>query len=134
MYESHRHARHYLLNELLEDLAGGHNIVQTVFIECRAMYRKNGPPTLRPIGETEFVQGIAAQSASGQYGNTAVAAGIVGFVDLTLGHEVASVLEAHIATSQARFRGIRYISTWHPHDAINSRVATSDIFSNPKFR
>ena len=61
-----RHVRHYLLKELLEDIGGGHNIVQTVFIECRSMYRKEGPPELRPIGETEFVQGIAAQSASGQ--------------------------------------------------------------------
>lgn len=134
VYESHRHARHYLLSELLEDLAGGHNIVQTVFIECRAMYRKAGPLTLRPIGETEFVQGIAAQSASGQYGNTAVAAGIVGFADLTLGHDVEPVLEAHVATSRARFRGIRYISTWHPNEAINSRVTAPTVLSNSKFR
>jgi L-fuconolactonase len=134
LYESHRHARHYLLNELLEDLAGGHNIIQTVFIECRSMYRKAGPPTLRPIGETEFVQGIAAQSASGQYGNTAVAAGIVGFADLTRGHDVAPVLEAQVAASRVRFRGIRFISTWHPHNAINSRVTASNVLSNPKFR
>jgi predicted TIM-barrel fold metal-dependent hydrolase len=131
---SHRHVRHYLLNELLDDLTGGHNILQTVFIECHSMYRKDGPAELRPIGETEFVQGIAAQSASGQYGDTAVAAGIVGFADLTLGSAVAPVLEAQVAASQARFRGIRYTSTWHASDEIRSRVMTSTVFSNAKFR
>ena len=29
----------YLLPELLADIGGGHNIVSTVFLECRAMYR-----------------------------------------------------------------------------------------------
>ena len=131
---SHRHVRHYLLKELLEDLGGGHNIVQTVFLECRSMYKKDGPLELRPIGETEFVQGIAAQSASGQYGNTSVAAGIVGFADLTLGSAVAPVLEAHLAASRERFRGIRYTSTWDGSKDIRSRVKTPTLFSNPKFR
>ena len=27
----------YLLSELLEDIGGGHNIVSTVFLECRSM-------------------------------------------------------------------------------------------------
>ena len=71
--------RHYLLSDLLSDTSGGHDIVQTVFVECNSMYRKDGPREMRPVGETEFVQGIAAQSSSGQYGNTSVAAGIVGF-------------------------------------------------------
>ena len=68
----------YLLDQLAKDLGGGHNIEQTVFIECGSMYRARGPEELRSIGETEFVHGIAAQSASGQYGPTEVAAGIVG--------------------------------------------------------
>ena len=131
---SHRHIRHYLLKDLLEDIGGGHNIIQTLFIECRSMYRKNGAPEMRPVGETEFVQGIAAQSASGQYGNTAVAAGIVGFADFTLGSAVASVLEAQIAASRNRFRGIRYITTWNANPEIDSRVKTPDFLSNPKFR
>ena len=40
---------------------------------------------LAPLGETEFVNGIAAMSASGGYGTTRVCAGIIGFADLTLG-------------------------------------------------
>jgi L-fuconolactonase len=72
------------------------------------MYRQDGPQAMQPVGETEFVQGVAAMSASGQYGPTRVAAGIVGFADLTLGTAVASVLEAHLAASPQRFRGIRH--------------------------
>jgi L-fuconolactonase len=131
---SHRHIRHYLLKKLLEDIGGGHNIVQTVFIECGSMYRKDGPPELRPVGETEFVQGIAAQSASGQYGNPAVAAGIVGFANLTLGSAVAPVLEEHIAASRSRFRGIRNITTWDASTEIDSRAKRPGLLSDPKFR
>ena len=131
---SHRHLRHYLLKELLEDTGGGHNILETVFIECHSMYRKDGPEELRPIGETEFVSGIAAQSASGQYGNTAVAAGIVGFADLTLGSAVAPFLEAQITAGGGRFRGIRYTSTWDASSDIDSRVKTPELLSDPKFR
>ena len=63
--ESHRHVRHYLLKELLEDLGGGHNIVQTVFLECHSMYRKDGPEELRPIGETEFVRARISHRQTG---------------------------------------------------------------------
>jgi L-fuconolactonase len=102
----------YLLDELLQDIEGNHNIVQTVFVECRSMYRDYGPQEMQPVGETEFVQGIAAQSASGQYGATRVATAIVSHADLTLGAAVAAVFEAHIAASVNRFRGIRHSSVW----------------------
>ncbi len=110
----------YLLDELLKDLGGGHRIAQTVFVECASMYRKDGPEEMKPVGETEFVQGIAAQSASGHYGPTAVAAGIVSLADLSLGSAVEPVLEAHIAASQNRFRGIRHASSWHVSDKIRN--------------
>ena len=54
----------YLLPELLADLNTGHNIVATVFEECRSMYRGNGPVEMRPVGEVEFVAGIAAMPAT----------------------------------------------------------------------
>ena len=107
----------YLLDELLQDTGSGHNVVQTVFVECMSMYRKDGPREMKPIGETEFVQGIAAQSASGGYGPMAACAGIVSLADLSLGDAVKPVLEAHIAASPNRFRGIRHAASWHasPH-------------------
>jgi predicted TIM-barrel fold metal-dependent hydrolase len=103
--------RRYLLDELLADTGSGHRVTATVFVECRSMYRAGGAETLRPVGETEFVNGIAAMSASGAYGATRVAAGIVGFADLTLGERVGEVLDAHLAAS-GRFRGIRHAAGW----------------------
>ena len=98
----------YMLDEIIRDTASGHRVLATVFVECLSMYRADGPEPMRPVGETEFVNGIAAQSASGQCGETRVAAGIVGFADLTLGAAVEPVLQAHIAAAPARFRGIRH--------------------------
>ena len=113
-----RIAPRYLLDEILEDVRGGHNVVSTVFIECGAMFKTDGPEALRPIGETEFVNGIAAMSASGLYGKTRVAAGIVGTANLRLGNAVAAVLDAQIAAGGGRFRGIRLGAAWDPDDAV----------------
>jgi L-fuconolactonase len=107
-----RVSERYLLDEVLEDVTSGHNVVSTVFIECGAMYRADGAEALRPVGEIEFVNGIAAMSASGLYGPTRVAAGIVGTADLTLGDGVQVVLDAQIAVGGGRFRGIRRSAAW----------------------
>src|SRR5271167_1766675 len=111
----------YLLHELIADVGAGHNVRSTVFIEVRAMYRPDGPVELRPVGEVEFVQGLAAASASGLYGPCRAAAGIVGRADLKLGDRVEPVLEALHAASPNRFRGIRHTVTWDPHPEIESR-------------
>jgi len=125
----------YLLDEILEDTGDGHNIVSTVFVECNSMFRGSGPEELKPIGETEFVQGIAAMSASGQYGNTRVAEGIVSHADLSLGQNVRPVLEAHIAASNNRFKGIRHATGWHPEKSVrNSHSRPAEhLMQNDKF-
>jgi len=102
-----RQVPRYLLDELLGDLRSGHNVVGTVFVECGAMYRTSGPAALRCVGETEFVGGVAAMTASGNYGAVRACAGIVGHVDLRLGAVVEDVLRSHIAAGHGRFRGIR---------------------------
>jgi predicted TIM-barrel fold metal-dependent hydrolase len=107
-FASHR----YLLPDLLADTGSGHRIESTVFIECTACYRADGPPELRTLGETEFVNGIAAMSANGGYGPTRVAAGIVGLVDLTIGARAEEVLRAHMAAAGPRFKGIRHAAAW----------------------
>src|SRR5512132_469211 len=111
IFDPHHHlwdhpGHRYLLDELLADTRSGHNVVATVFVECMSMYRASGPQEMRPVGETEFVNGIAAMSASGGFGRTRVASGIVSFTDLALGERVGPVLDAHLAVSP-RFRGIR---------------------------
>jgi L-fuconolactonase len=107
----------YLLPELLADTGSGHNITATVYLEWLSMYRADGPIALRPVGEVEFANGVAAIADSGTYGRTRVCAGIVGYADLMLGAQVEPVLEAMIMAGGGRFRGIRYISASHPDEA-----------------
>jgi predicted TIM-barrel fold metal-dependent hydrolase len=115
----------YLIHEFLDDVRTGHNVVATVFMECHAMYRARGPEELWPVGQTEFVAGQAAMSESGLYGPTRVAAGIVGFADLTLGDRVEPVLEEHIRAGGGRFRGVRHSAAWDASPIIgNSQTAT----------
>jgi len=123
----------YLLHELVADTGSGHNIRSTVFIEARAMYRADGPAEMKPVGEVEFVQGLAAASASGLYGPCRAAAAIVGHADMKLGDRIEPVLEALRAASPNRFRGIRHIVTWHPDPRVESRE-TEGVLSTPEFR
>jgi L-fuconolactonase len=111
-------APRYLLEEILADVQSGHRVVSTVFIEVGAMFKADGPEVMRPVGEVEFVNGIAAMSASVQYGEARVAAGIVGAADLRLGAEVGKVLDAELAAGGGRFRGIRLGATWDPSDQV----------------
>ena len=126
----------YFLDELLADLNTGHNVVATVFVECRSMYRADGPPEMRPVGETEFVAGVAAMSASGNYGPARVAAGIVGYADLTLGDQVEPVLLAHLRAGGGRFRGVRHSAGWDESPVIgNSRHdMRPHLYQRPDFR
>src|SRR5258706_148150 len=121
----------YLLPELIADVDCGHAVRSTVFIEARAMYRASGPVEMRPVGEIEFVQGLAAASASGLYGSCRAAATIIGHADLKLGDRVEPVLDALQAASPNRFKGIRHTVTWDPHPEIENRekegvLATAD--------
>ena len=141
----------YLLDELRADLdsggageqgggesvnAAGHNVRATVFVQCRAMYRAEGPEDMRPVGETEFVNGVAAMSASGGYGEARVCAGIVGHADLMLGALVQPVLEAHLRAAGDRFRGIRHITTWDADRSILNPGYSppADALARPEFR
>ena len=113
----------YLLPELLADLGSGHNVRSTVFIEARSMYRPDGPEELRPVGEVEFVQGLAAAGASGIYGPARPAAAIIGAANLDLGAAVEPVIDALQAASPNRFRGIRAHCGYDSHPEIESRAA-----------
>ncbi len=112
----------YLLHELIADINSGHNVRSTVFLEAKSMYRPDGPEEMRPVGEIEFVQGLAAASASGLYGDSRAAASIVGHADMNLGERIEPVLDALQTASPNRFRGIRHSVTW---DA-SSKVENAD--------
>ncbi|MCA1661339.1 MAG: amidohydrolase family protein [Novosphingobium sp.] len=103
---------HYTFDQLLGDLQTGHRVVATVFMECGAFYRAGADDALKPVGEVEYVNGVAAQSASGLYGELRACAGIVGHADLTLGDRAKGVLEALRGAAPERFRGIRHAAAW----------------------
>ncbi len=117
----------YLFPELLEDLDTGHNVVATVFAECHSMYRAHGPEAMKPVGETEFVAGVAAMSDSGQFGSTRACRAMFGAVDLSLGGAAEPVLEAHIMASGGRFRGIRASTCWHPDPKMHRVVPDEGV-------
>jgi predicted TIM-barrel fold metal-dependent hydrolase len=126
----------YLLPELLADLGCGHNVVASVFVECGAYYRADAEPALRPVGETEFVNGIAAMSASGLYGRARACAGIVANADLMLGAGVARVLDAHRAAAPERLRGIRHSVAWDADGAVLDFLQSprAGLLAEPQFR
>ena len=105
-------APYYTFDALHADATSGHNVVATVFMECGAFYDPARGDAMKPVGEVEYVNGVAAQGASGLYGNFRPCAAIVGHADLTLGKAVEPVVEALIAAGNGRFRGIRHAAAW----------------------
>src|ERR1043165_7689091 len=96
---------HYMIEEMAADIATGHNVIATVYVDCRSMYRASGPEAFRPVGEVEFANGVAAMAASGGYGKAAICAGIV-------------------APRNGRFRGIRHSSAWDADPNVAGMYAT----------
>jgi predicted TIM-barrel fold metal-dependent hydrolase len=119
-----RGGQRYLIEEISSDIASGHNIIATVYVEARSMYRASGPEEMRVVNEVAFANGAAAMSASGGYGPAQICAGIVGHANLLLGDGAKAVLEAEIAAGQGRFRGIRHSSAWDAEPAVASMYAT----------
>src|SRR4030081_2481746 len=119
-----RGGQRYMIEEMAADIASGHNVIATVYVDCRSMYRASGPEALRPVGEVEFVGGVAAMSASGGYGPAQICAGIVGHANLLLGEAARAVLEAEIAAGNGRFRGIRHASAWDADTSIGGNYST----------
>jgi len=124
----------YLMPELLADLASGHDVRATVFEECRAMYRADGPDEWRSLGETEFVNGVAAMSASGAFGPARVCAAIVGNVDLRLGDGAEPVLRAHVAAGGGRFRGVRFATVWHADERLHRAFPEPGMLGDARVR
>lgn len=108
----------YTFDELLAETRCGHDIRATVYVQCRHWYKAGGPEELRPVGEVEYVNGVAARSATGMYGEPRLCAAIVGWADFMLGARVEPVLEALIRAGGGRFRGIRFTTAWDASPAV----------------
>lgn len=119
----------YLADEFVSDLASGHDVRATVFVQARYGYDETASAALQPVGETRFAVAVGQRA-------TGIAAAIVPFADLTLGAAVRPVLEAHLAAGGGRVRGIRHILAWD-RDAslLNSAYPTSEaMMDEPGFR
>jgi len=124
----------YLMPQLAADLASGHNVIATVFAECHSMYRRDGPGVECSLGESEFVRGQAAMSASGDFGSTRACDVMFGNVDLTLGAAVEPLLDQHIDASGGRFHGLRISSGWDADDKIHNVAPTPGLLVDPRVR
>ena len=125
--------QYYLADEMVDDfVGGGHNITHTVYAEAHSFHSADTPGLMAPLGEVVTVQGLAAQFASGKYGDVRVAAGIIGTADLAkLGAEVEPLLVACKAASP-NFRGIRVTGAFDPD--IQFGVGRAGLYAEPKFR
>ena len=140
--DSHHHLRdrldsYYMFDDYVQDVQRGHNIVASVYMECMAMHRQDGPEVLRPIGEIEFANGAAAVSAAGKYGRCRIAAAIVGYADFRHGDAVGKLLDRALAAAPDRFRGIRQCTMEHTDPGVWKYVPhppPSGIMSHPQFR
>ena len=134
----YRYGRRYLVEEFAADIAAsGHNILATVYIECSAMYRQDGPEALRPVGEAEFVAGQAATSASGDFGPARICAAFVGAADFMLGDRIDTVLDALTVSGGGRLRGIRGSMVWDADPKVNTGTrpfAPKGLMLDPVFR
>ena len=122
-----------MLDELLADMATGHRVAATVFVEGR-MGDFGGDELTRGVAETGIA---AALSGFAQVrGVAGVAAAIVGNVDLTLGARVEETLQAHILAAAGRFRGVRQIAAWDASPKLNSPGLDIDpaLFARADFR
>lgn len=106
----------YLAPQLLEDMTGSHNVVKSVFVDCRSGYDSTREPHMQPVGETVFV---AAQADAADAAGGPTIAGIVSHADMLLGDAVEEVLAAHDAVGGGRFRGIRHATGWDASDEIH---------------
>ncbi len=126
----------YQLADLWEDTGSGHNIIGTVFVECSADYRKEGPEALRPVGETDYVSAAAEFSSTQAADGRPPILGIVSHANLRLGDAVEEVIAAHLDAGKGRVRGIRHSVAYYPDPPAADRYAgrTQHLLLDPDFR
>ncbi|MGX7952490.1 amidohydrolase family protein [Tsuneonella sp. HG249] len=128
-------APYYTFDALQSDTQSGHRVLGTVFMECGAFYDASRGEALKTVGEVEFVNGVAAQGASGLYGEYRPCSAIVGHADLTLGSKAGEVLDALQAASP-RFVGIRHAAAWDADPEVLGPPFhhPRGLYLDPKFR
>jgi predicted TIM-barrel fold metal-dependent hydrolase len=126
----------YLADDLIADTRGSHNVVKTVFVECRSKYDRDAAEHLQPVGETMFVaEQAAAASAGGDDGRSVEIGAIVSFANMLLGEAVEEVLAAHDGAGNGLFRGIRHAVTHDPDPEVpgSHSGSTEGMMDTPEF-
>ena len=131
--DSRENSNRYLLEDLWADTGSGHNITNTVFIDCSQSYWNLDDQALNPVGETEFVKELADTSKADP--NQATISGIIGHVDMLLGFDAERVLEKHLEVGQELFKGIRHAGGWDPHQNVRNshHDACEGLYLLPNF-
>ncbi|MDK3072654.1 amidohydrolase family protein [Sedimentitalea sp. JM2-8] len=121
----------YELDVLAKDTGSGHNVVQTIYIECRSYYDQDAPEHLKPVGETRRVAEMAATVPSG----SAQIAGIVAFADLRRA-DLGETLDAHEEAGQGRLVGIRHAGARDsdPDALMIPGRGDAGLYADPAFR
>lgn len=117
----------YMLEQFFRDISGSHNITKTVFIESASVNQ-----VMQPLEETQFVHDLTCPENTALFGKTEVGAGIVGFVDLTMGEKAIPLIESHLEISN-RFRGIRQTASWDADETVFS-PGLQELLIRPDFR
>ncbi len=118
----------YGAEELAQDVADGHNILASLYVQCRTGYRQNGPDPMRPVGEVETILDWCKAQPR-------LPIGLVAFADLQLGADVEPVLQALKQAGGGYVRGIRNTTAWHPDPVVrsNPRPAEDGLLRTPAF-
>ena len=107
-----------MLEDFWEDTSSGHNVTDSVYIECSEFFWSSEKEHLNPVGETEHIKGLSQLSKKNST-KTSIS-GIIGHANLLLGKDVNEVLEKHIDIGGNLFKGIRHAGSWDPSDKINN--------------
>jgi len=127
--------KRYRAQDLLDDLASGHNIRATVFVECKTHYDTDGPAERASAGEMRFALAEAREAAA-LGTSTRVGAAFVGNVDLTLGEAAGAALDHLMDASEGRLSSIRNIAVWHADPTVRPSAATPPprLLLDPSFQ
>jgi predicted TIM-barrel fold metal-dependent hydrolase len=122
-----------LARDRVQARAAGHDIRATVFVDCMRDYLVDGPAELRVLGETRATEAEARESEEIGGDRAGICAGIVGRADLRTGARVEEVLQAHLAESPTRFRGIRHMAPWLGDVNFFDLPITEHMMCTPEF-
>ena len=117
----------YELDQLNADIGAGHNVVQTIYVECHSYYDETAPKHLQPVGEVAHVAGLNAGGGP--------VAGIIGRADLS-DPRLGDILDAMQTVGRGKLSGIRQAGACalEPNKLVIPGRNPPDRYADPEFR